>query len=388
VKTKALLRVVLRNVLPAVVGLAALILVIAYLAGVFSVKIPAGQREAARAMRTLSPGDHTYVVEVKEKPYIEEAIGTLKAASRTEVSSQVLGRIDRIAVRAGDAVERGQVLVEIDRQALEAQLSQAESSLAAAEAAVERAKDALDRAVRLRDTTPGAIAEQDYRRLNSDYQAALADQRRAEQAVAEARVRLSYATIPAPMSGTIVDRWAEEGDMAQPGARLLSIYDQKSLRLEVPVMENLAVNVHKGDELTVVIDALGREFPGIVDEKVPQAEAASRSFLIKVKLPPDHELYEGMFGRLEIPAGVRRHLCLHRGAVQRIGQLEFVQVVDPQTKRLERRFVKTGQRGYGPFMEVLSGLEAGETVVVRNPGADRQPDAATLPDAEIPAHHE
>ena len=102
-----------------------------------------------------------------------------------------------------------------------------------------------------------------------------------------------------------------------------------------------------------------------------------------------------MFGRLEIPAGVRRHLCLHRGAVQRIGQLEFVRVVDPETKRLERRFVKTGQRGYGPFMEVLSGLKAGETVVVRDPGVanrlpgtDREPDAATLPDAETPAHHE
>ncbi len=363
-KAKAVASVLLKTVLPAVIGLVLLVLVIAYLAGMFLEKIPGGQAPVAQAQPIPRQGSEIYTVEPKEKPYIEEAIGTLKAATRTEISSRVLAPIDRITVRAGDAVEEGQVLVELDRRDLESQHKQATQALAAANASAEQAKDRFDRAQRLRQTNPGAISEQEYQALGSSLQGASADQSRAQQAVTEAEVRLSYATIKAPKSGTIVDRWAEEGDMAQPGKPLLSLYDPRSLRLEVPVMENLATKVHVGDELVVHIDALGRDFPTVVDEKVPQAEAATRSFLIKVKLPPSEDVYEGMFGRLRIPAGVRRHLCLDSRAIQRIGQLEFVQVVDPESRKLERRFIKTGQRGYEHFVEVLSGLREGEQVVI------------------------
>jgi len=325
----------------------------------------------------------TYEVHEIEKPYIEEAIGTLKAASRTEISSRVLATIDRIAVRAGDMVAEGDVLIELDRKAFEAQLSQAEASLAAADAAVEQAQDVYDRAVRLRQTNPGAIAEQDFNQMNSNLLTARANQSGARQAVAEAQVRLSYTTIKAPKSGTVVDRWAEQGDLAQPGVPLLSLYDRRSLRLEVPVMENLAAKLHKGDELAVHIDALDRDFKAVVDEKVPQAEAASRSFLVKVSLPPSEDLYEGMFGRLMVPAGIRRHLCLHTGAIQRVGQLEFVTVVDPKSGERERRFIKTGRFGDATHREVLSGLEAGERVFLVQPEPPDQ-GAAPRPEQDSP----
>ena len=133
-------------------------------------------------------------------------------------------------------------------------------------------------------------------------------------------------------------------------------------------MENLGAKLQPGDELEVHIDALDEDFPGVVDEKVPQAEAASRSFLVKVRIPQSEELYEGMFGRLKVPAGIRRHLCLHTCAIQRVGQLEFVTVVDLSTGSRERRFVKTGRRGDESHREVLSGLEAGEQVVLVRPG--------------------
>ena len=70
----------------------------------------------------------------------------------------------------------------------------------------------------------------------------------------------------------------------------------------------------------VTLDAL-------IDEIVPQAEAASRSFLVKVRLPRSEDMFEGMFGRLKIPAGTRRFLCLSTDAIERVGQLEMVDVV-------------------------------------------------------------
>jgi multidrug efflux pump subunit AcrA (membrane-fusion protein) len=145
---------------------------------------------------------------------------------------------------------------------------------------------------------------------------------------------------------------------------MLVLYDPGSLRLEAPVMENLAVKMEIGDRVNVHIDALGRDVGARVDEIVPQAEAASRSFLVKVALTEADGLYEGMFGRMQIPSGVRRHLCLPTAAIQKLGQLQFVDVVAPDGMTLERRFITTGRLGSPYQVEVLSGLEAGDRVVL------------------------
>jgi membrane fusion protein (multidrug efflux system) len=125
--------------------------------------------------------------------------------------------------------------------------------------------------------------------------------------------------------------------------------------------------------LKVYVDALTREFDATIDEIVPQAEAPSRSFLVKASLPRSEDLYEGMFGRLLIPAGERRHLCLATDAVVRIGQLEFVDVVLPDGE-LERRLIRTGQVGIPGRQEVLSGVEAGERIVLHHGAAEARRD--------------
>jgi len=371
VNPKAIRGVVLKTVVPAAALLVILIVVIAWLAGGFTEKIPGGPTAVVGQQPDGYPDYGHYKVQEINKPYIEEAIGTLKAASRTEIASQVLATIDRITVSADDEVAAGKELVLLDAKAFEAQLSQAEAELQAADAAVAQAEDRYNRATRARESTPGAIAEQDFNRMKFDLLTARANQTRARQAVAEAQVRLSYTTIRAPKSGTIVDRWAEEGDMARPGVPLLTLYDRTTLRLEVPVMGNLATKIHKGDKFEVHIDDLNKDFRGVVDETVPQAEAASRSFLVKVRLPPSEELDEGMFGRLKIPAGTRPHLCLDTRAIQQVGQLQFVTVVDPKTGTRERRFIKTGRFGDATHREVISGLRAGDVVLLHEPAASQ-----------------
>ena len=114
-------------------------------------------------------------------------------------------------------------------------------------------------------------------------EAAQANRIAAEQSLAASEVVLSHATITAPQAGEVVEQLVKEGSMAVPGVPLLRIYDRSQLRLEVPVMEDLATKLHKGDKLTVRIDSVGRDVTATVDEIVPQAEAASRSFLVKVR---------------------------------------------------------------------------------------------------------
>jgi RND family efflux transporter MFP subunit len=355
---KAWLRL-LMHATPLLAGLVALVLVIAWLSGAFESKIAPRQIESRP--RELS-GKPTEVVHEVVQDYVEEAIGSLKAASRTVISAKVLATINEIAVSAGDEVRPGAVFVRLDGQELEAKLRQAEQSVAAATAAREQAQSAFERAERL--LPQNAIARADYDKAATDLQVAKANETRASQSVREATVLLGYTTITAPKSGRVVDRLAEPGDTARPGEPLLVIYDAASLRLEAPVLEQLAVQLTVGDKLTVHVDALGRDVDATVDEIVPQADAPSRSFLVKASLPRADDLYEGMFGRMLIPAGQRRHLCLATDAVQQVGQLEFVDVVLPDGT-LQRRMIKTGRLGMPGRIEVLSGLQAGETVVLQ-----------------------
>ncbi|NQU23291.1 MAG: efflux RND transporter periplasmic adaptor subunit [Candidatus Nealsonbacteria bacterium] len=371
-KFKAAIGILLKRVLPVIVGLTFLILVIAWLAGVMVEKIEPGPSEAV--VRRVDPNQQQGVYEVSEvfKDYVAEAVGTLRAASRTEISSRVLASINTIGVHAGQTVAAGDVLITLDRRTLEAQLGKAQASLVAVQATREEAEVAYRRAAELfqKNVTSQAAMDQRTARLR----VARAQSTQAQQTVSEANVMLSYATIKAPKDGMIVDRLAEPGDMARPGEPLLVLYDPTSLRLEVPVMENLAVNLKSGDELPVQIDALdNRQVAAVIDEIVPQAEAVSRSFLVKVRLPRSEDLFEGMFGRLIIPVGTRRHLCLHTGAIETIGQLQFVDVVASDGV-VERRFIKTGRYGDAIHREVLSGLEAGDRVLLKpgtDPGAER-----------------
>ncbi|MCA9246722.1 MAG: efflux RND transporter periplasmic adaptor subunit [Planctomycetales bacterium] len=348
-----------KTAVPIAVALVALVGVIAWLAGVFEEKI---EPRAPVNVANSPVSGSTDVVHEVTKDYVEEAIGTLKAASRTVISAKVLATINEIAVSAGDQVEPGDPLVKLDSKDLQARLKQAEQSLIAATATLDEAKANHTRSEQLleRKAIAQATFDEAVRRLH----VASAEESRAEQAVSEAKVLLSYATIDAPKAGRVVDRLAEPGDTARPGEPLLVLYDATSLRLEAPVLEKFAVKLRPGDKLDVYIDALDREVESTIDEIVPQADAPSRSFLVKASLPRSDDLFEGMFGRLRIPVGQRRHLCLATDAIHRVGQLEFVEVVTDD-HLVEKRFIKTGRRGMPGQIEVLSGLKAGERVVLQ-----------------------
>lgn len=358
-KFMSVLRMFVRTVLPAAVGLGLLVAVIAWLSGAFTDKIEPGRADVDRPTLGDRPTD---VVHEINKDYIEEAVGTLKAASRTEVSARVLADIKSINVSAGDLVAAGDVLIQLDSDEMEARVQQAEQALLAATASRKQAAVDFERAAELLKRKVGTQSDFDARKAQLDV--ATAKESQARQAIDEAKIILAYTTITAPKAGRVVDRLAEPGDTARPGQPLLVIYDAASLRLEAPVLEKLAVNLKVGDRLQVQIDALNRTVEAVVDQIVPQADAPSRSFLVKATLPRTDDLYEGMFGRLLIPSGVRRHLCLARNAIQEIGQLEFVNVVrDDET--MERRMIRTGRLGVPGRVEVLSGVKAGERVVLR-----------------------
>ncbi len=368
------------RLLSVAVALVALVLTIAWLSGMFEKKISPGWMPTEGLRLVDQPTD---VVHEIEKAYVEEAIGTLKASSRTIVSAKLMATINEITVVAGDQVEKGQLLIELDDKEYESRLAQAKRALEAATANREQAEKHFRRVQALQKQN--AASRSDFDNASRDIQVTIAEEAKAMQAVRETEVMLSYTTIHAAKSGRIVDRTAEPGDIAQPGQPILTLYDATSLRLEAPVMEHLAVKLRPGDALDVYVDAVQRKFAATVDEIVPQADAPSRSFLVKASVPKSEDLYEGMFGRLLIPAGERRHLCLNSDAVVRIGQLEFVDVVS-EDGSIQRRLIKSGSLGVPGRQEVLSGVDVGEQVILHYSPRNREQEDTPQPAGGEPSN--
>ena len=340
-----------------VVGLALLVLIIAYLAGVFRPKVEPGKvaepEAAAPAFAKIE------AVQARTEPLVERIPGTLSALRDSMISSRIMARIESIAVRAGDTVRAGQALVKLDSRDLSARVTQAEQAVTAARARLADAENEYQRLEKL--VKQGIVAQSEFDTAQSAYDAAKADVARAVAAQSEAGTGQAFASIDAPFAGRIVDRYAEPGDTAMPGQPLLKIYDPSRMRLETYVRESLAATLKPGVPLAVQIDAPNTTLAGKVEEIVPQSDPGSRTVLVKVALPQRDDLYPGMFGRLVIPAGTARRLYVPESAVVRVGQLTEAWVIDAD-QRAARRMIKLGSEQQDGLVEVISGLDAGERV--------------------------
>jgi RND family efflux transporter MFP subunit len=186
----------------------------------------------------------------------------------------------------------------------------------------------------------------------------------AEAEIAAARVALGYATLTAPFAGLVTERKADPGSLAMPGAPLLTLEREGNLRLEAPIDESRLGLVRIGESVAVEIDGLNRTVTGRVVEVVPIVDAATRSFVAKIDLPPLPGLWTGMFGRAAFAAGKREVLLVPESAVIERGQIRSVYVSAGGTARL--RLVTLGE-ARDELREVLSGLTAGERIIVAPP---------------------
>lgn len=340
-------------VLP-VLAIVALLLVVAWMAGAFKQKVQPGSTPATSIAR-----EQAFTATLSEQAIFEAVPASIEAKQATIMSSRILARIENIHVRAGDTVEKGQVMIELEKSDLQSRVSQADASVKSVSARLIEAKQSLERAIELTDK--GLLAQADLDQARANHDALVADLASAEQALDEARTGLDFATVVAPISGRVIDRFAEPGDTAQPGVQLLSLYNPLSLRVEANVREQLALSLSMGQSIEVSVPALQRALDSHIEELVPAGNAGSRSFLVKSRLQHSEGLLPGMYAQLHVPAGVESLLLIPRDRVARAGQLDIVWVWSGDA--VERRLIRTGREYPQDMVEVVSGLQAGEQIL-------------------------
>ena len=312
-------------------------------------------------------------------PDLLEAVGTVRAAQTSDAASQMMGNIVEIRAHEGDHVQRGQVLAVIDDSqsraavdrstaadlAAQQQLVGADSDLALAESTLKRYQNLYEKK---------SVSPQEFDEVKARQQGALArrdmakaGQAQAQAALSQARTSLDYTRIRAPFDGVVTEKKADPGTLASPGMPIFTIEDVRHYRLEATVNENDLQYVRTGEQVSVVIDALDNAgLKGKVVQIVPAADAASRTFLVKIDLPTDTRLRSGLFGRAQFSRGERQALLIPRSAVVERGQLQGIYVLD-QNRVASLRYITLGKPS-GAEVEVLAGLQDGERLAAK-PGA-------------------
>jgi len=321
-----------------------------------------------------------------DMPAVYEAVGTVKARTAATISSRVMGYVRDVRVAVGDRVRTGQPLVTIDSRELEAVYGQAEAARAEAQSAIAEVENSVSAARanlelsqvtfnRMKDLfEKRSISNQEYDEAAARLEVAKANLqmaqskrtqlaakvRQADAAVRSAGIVRGYAQITAPFAGIVTEKHVDPGNLASPGAPLLTVEQAGAYRLEVPVEESQLRSIRSGQPVEVVLDALDRRFQARVSEVVPAIDAASRTFLVKIDLPPMAHVGSGLYGRAIFQTGLRRSIVVPADAIIRRGQVVSVLVASEGVARA--RLVTIG-RGDGDRVEILTGLLPGEKLI-------------------------
>jgi multidrug efflux system membrane fusion protein len=324
-------------------------------------------------------------VALSEVPDFYETAATLTAQTISHVAARMMGTVTAVQVREGEEVQAGQLLAILDDRdvkqkvaAAAAALAEAEKGLAAAAKQQELADITYQRYARL--FAGRALTQQELNQtktarevaaLEVERLAAMVKRTRAAQA--EARVYEEFTRITAPVTGVVIAKNVDTGDMAMPGAPLFTIEDNTSYTLDLQVSENFAGRLEKEEPVVIEIAATGGRFDGRILAVVPSVDPLTRTFLVKVSVSGPG-LQGGLYAKARMRMGRQSVILLPEAAIIRRGELNGVYVVGEENI-LAYRLVRLG-RSYGDMMEVLTGLAPGEKFV--KAGVDKARDGGRL----------
>lgn len=317
-----------------------------------------------KVLRSRPEVETTPVEEIKIVKVIEaergnmqsflSATGTVYPWQEAKIESKVVGKIEKFLVKEGDEVEKGELLVQLEKTERLIALAQAEANFENAEGDWKRMEELYAKKT---------ISQQQYDKGRSVYKMAKAN-------LDMAQTQLDNCDIRAPFSGVIVQKFRNEGEMvAQPMGMpgippLVVLMDISRVKVGVDIAEKRIGEVKVDQRAQVRVDGYpGRAFEGRVIDVVPFVNPLSRTFKVKIEILNQNRLLKsGMFARARIVTDQREDsLVLPACAVLEKNEEKIVYLVAGSRAKIRR--VETGLVTEDE-VEIISGVDPGDIVIV------------------------
>jgi multidrug efflux system membrane fusion protein len=290
----------------------------------------------------------------------------VEASRQSVISAQVAGTVLTVAIEVGDQVRPGQSLLRLDARAA------TETSLASdAQVQASRAAQGVAVADFARQRT---LFEQHYisaaafERADAQFRATSAALAAQSALARAARIESGLYVVSAPYAGVVSERAVAQGDMAQPGRPLLTLYDPQTLRVTLALPQSVLAQIAPGQGLRVELPDLPagqRSMLRTQWQLLPTIDAASHTAQLRIDLPAGLKgVMPGMFARVWLPiqsAGAL-HLQVPAAAIVRRAEMTGLYVIGPSGQPLLRQ-VRLG-RASADSVEVLAGVSEGERVAL------------------------
>ena len=347
------------------------------------------------------------VVQVRRAPLSNtlSIAGEFLPYQEVELHAKVAGYIKNINVDIGDRVHTGQVLAVLEIPELTAELQAARAGVRHSQEEITRAQNEVSRAeadhaalhaaaARLKQASearPGLIAEQELDNTMAKDRSAEAQVEAAKSALAASRQQLEvsqadqqhyaalseYSRITAPFDGVVTWRYADTGSLIQAGTSNVSsepvvkLSQVSVLRLRIPVPESLAGSVRDGEPADIRVKATDKHFSGKIIRSTDSLDRSTRTMQVEVDVPNgDYKLTPGMYADVSLRVqNDPNALTLPLQAINRGADKTTVLLVNSQN-HVEQREIHTGIEG-SDRIQILSGLNEGDRVIVGNLGAYR-----------------
>ena len=294
-------------------------------------------------------------------PLLYQIDGVVEARQQATLSAEVAGKIEEVNFDVDDFVEQGEIVMRIRDREYRARQQQARAALDEANANLRESRLEFERN---RDLLKQKLISQAvFDRTRANLQAAEARKASAEANLARADEQLGYTVVRAPYSGVVVERHVEPGEAVNPGQPIMTGYGLGQLRVSADVPQSLISGLRRHRLARVVVIEDGRRLEVSKITIHPFADPHNHAFPVRLDLPEIKDgLFPGMLVKVEIRAGDTERLLLPQQALVSRSEVNAVYVVGADG-RLSFRQVRPGNR-YGESIEILAGLDAGETVAL------------------------
>ena len=282
--------------------------------------------------------------------------GTLKATHSAMVKARVAGELMDLTLREGDRVAQGQVVARIDPTEYLARQRQAQRQVDAAMAQVDIAQKQFDNNQALVDQ--GFISKTALDTSLSNLSGAKASHLAAVAALDVARKAVDDTILKAPLSGSIAQRLAQNGERVAPDARIVEIVDLQQLEVEAAVPPADAANVRIGQSALLTMEGSTSPVNARVLRINPSAQAGSRSVLIYLSVQSTPELRQGLFVQGQLATTRVSALAVPVTAVRTDKPQPYVQWIDKDQVR--HMTVSLGTRGEAEG-QVMVGISSSDS---------------------------